>query len=158
MESGFKIPYSILKDRYNGLGCFSNEDIKTDTLVWKFDDANICIWKMDYCKELFKTFDEKTLMDVLTYNFYMNDCMVDIRFDDGKYINHSSDPNILCGYEINKKFGFEKYKKDELFNSYAVKDIPKGTEILDDYNTYGDTPFWIVEIEKRMNINNDYLG
>lgn len=155
--SGLKIKYYISSDRYGGNGVFPDQDIKKGELVWKFDDANICIWKDSYCKQLFKTFDDKTLTDILTYNYFRHDFMIDMRFDNGRYINHSKDPNILSGYEINRQFGFEKYKDDELLNSYAIKDISKDMEILDDYNTYSDSPEWIKDLEKKLNIDNDYL-
>lgn len=157
MNSGLRVSYSILKDNYGGMGLFSKEDIKKGTLVWNFDEANISTWEFDYLKYLLKTFDKKTLKDVFTYNYFTEDSMIDMRFDDGRYINHSPDPNILSGYEINRQLGFKKYKDKQLLNSYAVKDIPKGVEILDDYNTYGTTPDWIQEIVKNLDIDNSYL-
>lgn len=162
MKSGFKISYSILKDKYNGLGCFSNENIKSGTLVWKFNDANVSLWGLEYCKRILKTCDEDTIINILNTNYCItyNDTiyMVDLRLDDGRYVNHSSDPNILSGHEINQRLGIDKYTGNECFNSYAIKDIPIGSEICDDYNTYSETPLFIQCIEKKLNINNSYLN
>lgn len=46
--------------------------------------------------------------------------------DNGKYFNHSKNPNSLSAY----------YDNEEEVVTKAIKDIQKGEEITDDYSTF----------------------
>ena len=57
-------------------------------------------------------------------------------------MNHSEDPNCGSG--------------EEQLSSYAIKDIKKGEELLDDYGTF-EWPAWIRKLLKEYDVPTDYF-
>jgi hypothetical protein len=65
--------------------------------------------------------------------------------DDGQYVNHSDDPN--CKTHLVSG------------NCYAIKDIEKGEQIFEDYNSFSHPPF-LLDLLKKYNAPKiiDYLS
>ena len=71
------------------------------------------------------------------YRGYCNEIL-----DDGKLWNHSSKPNTGDGEDPN--------------SSYAIRNIAKGEELLDDYGTYS-WPQWLMDILAEHEVDTSYF-
>lgn len=103
----------------DGIGLFADEDIQKDTVVW---DYNPIIDKVLTPEEV-RGLPLITQEHLDKYSF----------FDRGHYIlcgdhaiftNHSKNPNLGSTIDV----------------SFALRDIKKGEEITDDYDTYDEEP------------------
>ena len=109
-----------------GLGVFSREDIRAGETVWKFDPRFDQLIPRATLADL----DERTRDFIERYSYDMAgypDCVV-LDADEGRFMNHSSAPNLdfrTPGVGI------------------ALVDIPAGTELTCDYQeiTFGEVSF-----------------
>ena len=76
--------------------------------------------------------EAKTLW--LDYAYHDGECLNAIQ-DEGKYWNHSSNPNSCIGWP----------GASDQDSSYALRDIKKGEELFEDYGSYKH-PSWLVNL------------
>lgn len=103
-----------------GMGCFADEDIPRGKQIWVF---NPLIDRL-YTVENLELFSELERQFVETYA-YKHNGLYFLCVDNGRFFNHSEDPNT---YDPNYEYA-----------TYASKDIKKGEEILSNYSTFGVT-------------------
>lgn len=99
----------------HGIGLFADEDIPKGTVVWEFDPLIDKAISPEDIKSLRPLARE--LID--TYAFYDNGKYV-LCGDHARFTNHSDDPNLGSTPDT----------------SFALRDIKKGEEITDNYNSY----------------------
>ena len=103
-----------------GLGCFAGEDIKEGTLIWEFNPLMDRI----YTKACLSKMSELEIDFINTYAYSHNGLYI-LCIDNGRFFNHSEEPNTL--------------DPADQYCSYAKRDIKKGEEILSNYYTFGLT-------------------
>jgi SET domain-containing protein len=104
-----------------GLGCYAAEFIPKDTLIWVFDgEIDRKYSKAEY--DLF-TSSQKAFIDTYAY---MNDEHYYLCVDNGRFFNHSEQPNT--------------YESKTEQKTYTLVDIQKNDEIVSDYSHFGITP------------------
>lgn len=127
------VKIKLNKSKIHGIGCFANEFIKKDQLVWKFDKNFDLVLKKEYvdslpigAKENFLNYAyiSKTTGDYILCS------------DDSKFMNHSNEPNIKCIIP-------EGCKTDDLI-CFAIKDIEIDEEIISDYKDFDADPYDVV--------------
>jgi SET domain-containing protein len=103
----------------HGIGVFADEDIPKGKLVWSFNpliDRALTREEIEGLPALAQEF-------IKIYGFYRDDKCV-LCGDYGKFVNHSSTPNL-------------EPPEDE---SFALRDIKRGEELTEDYDNYDDEP------------------
>ncbi len=113
----------VLPSKIQGLGLFADEFIKKGTIIWKFTP----IFDLKFTEEQIKKFP-KQVQEYLRVYAWLSKKSGKYCFssDNGKYFNHSKNPNSLSAY----------YDNEEEVITKAIKDIQKGEEITDDYSTF----------------------
>jgi uncharacterized protein len=98
-----------------GVGVFATQPIPKGTIVWALDDLDQVL-EPDYVEAL----DELRREIVLKYAYRDQHGRYVLCWDDGRFVNHSFRANCLgTAWEI----------------EIAVRDIPAGAELTDDYGT-----------------------
>jgi uncharacterized protein len=116
-----------------GRGLFARQHIAAGQTWWEFDS------RIDrtYSLEEFETLSEETKSWLKTYAYLQGSLWV-LCGDDGIYVNHSDNPNsITVGNQ-----------------SIALRDIPVGTEIVENYREFCDDwpqiPFLAESAERQV--------
>lgn len=108
-----------------GLGLFAEEFIPKGTLIWELDiNIDRLISKIEFEKmdEVYKKF-------ITTYGFTTEDYpFIILCADNARFVNHSVPGNMIGG---EKKFS-------SMEQSFAVRDIHPGEEILENYSIFDD--------------------
>ena len=113
----------VLPSEISGLGLFADEFIPKGTLIWKFTPG----FDMRFTKDQINRFPAEVRKYIKTYCWLSKKSdMYCFCSDDGKYFNHSKEPNSLSKY----------HKDEEEVITKAIKDIQKGEEITDDYSSF----------------------
>lgn len=102
-----------------GLGVFSHVEIRKGQLIWLYDPGFDVSYMMSDIERAPKHFRE--FMDRYTYPDPEDPERLVLDCDEGRFMNHSTDPNM------------------DLSNPYrgvATRDIPAGTEITCDYGQF----------------------
>ena len=129
---GFSVPYEKRASQLGGTGLFATEPIKAGTRIWTFSDTNCCTYSTpEEIQQLFARLTPSQIEDFVVHAYSDNDVVISI-LDDGRFWNHSANPN--CG----------SWEGDE-DNTYAIRDIESGEELLDDYGDYQDLQ-WFEEL------------
>ena len=134
------IKYSIEDVGGKGKGIIAQEEITKGTKVWSIHAANYLEFKT---KEELSAYLEKLPLEeqkLVLMHAYGNEDKVHFCRDDSKYMNHSFEPNNGLVPEL--------VDWDSL---YALRDIKKGEELLEDYGTYTVVP-WFEEIAKEKGV------
>ncbi len=142
-----------------GKGVFLKQKVKQYDLIWDFNSANINIYNdkgaIDLIDKLLSDNNIDLFKKIINYAYFLKGgLLIDIINDDGRYFNHSNNPNIALGSVLKDK-GIDG--DFDLNSSYALKDLDIDDELFDDYNTYGIVPEWFYEIYKKIGLNLDYL-
>ena len=122
----FKLPFNVFMTHpdtfvqltHKGVGLFAGRSFKRGEILWLIDDFDVKIPISQYTA-LSGPLREK--LDVYTYMDFNH--RVIVPWDDGKYVNHSCDPNAT---------GLLQF--DNL--TIALCDIEQGEEIVENYNSY----------------------
>jgi len=135
------IKYEIRENNY-GKGIYVLEDIKANTCIWRYKlNNNAFEYSEDetifYLNSLPTLKKQQRFLD-LTFGKGDKLCLIT---DDGKYVNHSDNPN--CKTDLTTG------------NCYAIKDIKKNEEILEDYRSYTHPPF-LFSLLKKYNCEPTY--
>ena len=116
------VPCYLAASDIEGLGVYSRETIKRGQLIWRFDPRIDRMIALDS----FTDADER-LNDFLKRYTYIppydpNVCILD--GDEGRYMNHSEQPNTDFS---------------SIDAGYALHDIPAGVELTCDYREFDTT-------------------
>jgi hypothetical protein len=114
---------------------YDNSHLETDYNVIYYNEANI----NEYISNLSKYESIKHFLD---YSYGISE-EIHYILDDGKYINHSSQPN--CITDISDA------------TTYAKRDIEIGEMLTEDYSTYSH-PNYLKCILKKYNCEPDYYN
>lgn len=153
--AGFHVEYEVcLVNAEIGKGLFTKQDILMGTLIWSFkqvQDEEIqsgdikgnvrCYRNYEETKARLLTLKPDEQKFFMEHVYLFGGCVNEI-LDDGRYWNHSEDPNTGCGPDPN--------------NTYAIRDIKAGEQLLDDYGTY-EYPDWFVDLAKEYNVPQDFI-
>jgi len=107
----------------HGFGLFADEDIPEGTLIWKFTPG----FDRKFTREEILAFPD--LLQIFIYKYCWRSKKSKLycfSADDGKYFNHSDNPNCLSEYSDD----------EEEVVTRALRDISAGEEITDDYNSF----------------------
>ena len=130
-----------------GLGIFVQEDIPKGSILWKYKrDVNVSSYKTE--EEVRAFLDTLPSAEARTqwldYAYHDGTCVNAIQ-DEGKYWNHSSNPNSCIGWP----------GEQDQDSSYALRDIKKGEELFEDYGSYKH-PDWFVRILAEFGSDTSY--
>jgi SET domain-containing protein len=106
----------------SGIGLFADQFIPKDTIIWKFTegvDVKITDERLAELEKEYPTDDLKKYM----YRSKSSHLHI-LCGDDGRFINHASQPNTLDTSEDDEGF------------TIAARDIQPGEEITSDYNGF----------------------
>lgn len=123
----------VLPSKIHGLGLFANENIKKGSVIWKFTPGFDIKFTKGEIKKLPK--QAKDFLEVYGW-LSKKSGKICLSSDNGKYFNHSASPNCLSKY----------YENEEEVITKAIKDIKKGEEITDNYNSFEEDSSWTREI------------
>jgi hypothetical protein len=131
------IQYEIKTDDIYGKGIYVMENIKSGTCIWTYTlNENVFEYNeqqtISHLQNLPNLESQQRFLD-LTFG---KGCMLCLITDDGKYVNHSDDPN--CKTDLVSG------------NCYAIKDIEKGEQIFEDYNSFNH-PSFLLDLLKKYN-------
>jgi hypothetical protein len=111
-------PDTYIKTTHKGLGVFAKRKFLRGEILWIADDFDIRI-SLEQYHELDPVL--KTKFNIYSYLDYNNKVVV--AWDEGKYVNHSCDPNSTGVLQF-----------DNI--SIALRDIEADEEIVEDYYSY----------------------
>jgi SET domain-containing protein len=107
----------------HGLGLFAKEFIPKGALVWKFTPG----FDQKFTREQILSFPDELQIYLYTYCWKSKKShLYCFSSDNGKYFNHSKNPNVLSAYV---------HGEEEVVIT-AIKDINPGQEITDDYSSF----------------------
>ena len=136
-----QIPYEVRESEF-GKGLFAAAFVSEGSLVWEYEKGvNITEYDEQAANAHLAglTFQECQRFLDLTYGQRGLLCEV---LDDGKYMNHSEDPNC---------------KTSTGGNTYAVRDILPGDELFEDYATF-DHPDFLYPLLEKYECAPDYYS
>lgn len=113
----------IKESKIHGIGLFANQFIPKGTEIWKFTSG----FDQKFTREQILSFPD--LLQIYIYKYCWRSkksglyCLAS---DNGRYFNHSNNPNSLSEYRDN----------EEEVVTVAVLDIQIGEEILDNYSSF----------------------
>lgn len=115
----------IKQSPIHGIGIFANEFIQKGTKIWQFTEN----FDLKYTEEEIKTFPQQ-IQDYLKRYAWLSKTSKKYCFssDNGKYFNHSIKNNVQS-YYTNEQL--------EVI-TYALRDIEKDEELLDNYTSFED--------------------
>jgi hypothetical protein len=136
------IHYEIKEDTFYGKGIYVLEDIKVGTCIWTYKlNDNVFEYNetesISYIQNL-PTLELQQRFLELTFG---KGNILSLITDDGRYINHSDEPN--CKTDLVSG------------NCYAIKNIKKGNQILENYNSFTHPPF-LLELLKKYKCEPTY--
>lgn len=125
------VPWETRNSSLHGQGVFAKEKILKDTLIWKFHPL------IDHpiTQAEFETLP-KINQDYVAHYSYKGDGIYVFCGDDGRYFNHSDNPNTR-GEESEDGYG----------ETYAARDIEVGEELTSDYGEFDE------DLDRKMTEN-----
>ena len=113
----------VLPSKIHGLGLFADEFIPKGTIIWKFTPGFDLKFTTEQIQQL-----PKPVKEYLETFCWLSRKSGQYCFssDNGKYVNHSKEPNSLSAY----------YEEEDEVVTKAIQDIQDGEEITDDYSTF----------------------
>ncbi|MDE1874474.1 MAG: SET domain-containing protein [Patescibacteria group bacterium] len=115
----------IKESDIHGIGLFADEFIPRGTEIWRFTPG----FDQRLTREQILSFPD--LLQVYIYKYCWRSKKSKLycfSADNGKYFNHSKNPNVLSEYRDG----------EEEVVMIAMRDIEIGEEILDNYNSFED--------------------
>lgn len=115
----------VKESSVHGLGLFAEEFISKGTEIWRFTPG----FDIKFTREQILAFPESLQIYIYKYSWRSKKSkLYCFSSDDGKFFNHSENPNVLSEYRDN----------EEEVVTVAIKDIQAGEELLDNYNSFED--------------------
>jgi hypothetical protein len=115
----------VKNSQIHGLGLFADEFIPKGTVIWKFTSG----FDLKFTKEQILSFPD--LLQIFIYTYAWKSKKSELychAVDDGRFFNHSENPNSLSEYRDDE---------EESVN-VALRDIQIGEEITDNYSSFED--------------------
>ena len=106
----------LLPSGIHGVGLFADEPIAAGTIVWKFDEG----LDQRFSEEFYATRNAMLKGFLFTYAWLDASGWI-LCGDDARFVNHSALPNLGGGKAL---------------VSVALRDIPVGEELTEDYETF----------------------
>ncbi len=135
----------VKESNIHGLGLFADEFISKGKEIWRFTPG----FDQKFTKKQILTFPELLQIYIYKYSWKSDKSKsYCLSSDNGKYFNHSDDPNVLSEYRDN----------EEEVVTVAIKDIEPGEEILDNYSSFEseqDADNVLVEIARKYKLTNE---
>lgn len=117
------IKTKVLPSKIQGLGLFADQFVPKGTLIWKFTPD----FDQKFTKEQIFSFPESIQIYLAKYAWLSGKSnLYCLSADNGKYFNHSDNPNVRSEY---------KDSEEEVVTT-AIKDIQSGEEITDNYSNF----------------------
>lgn len=135
----------IKDSKIHGLGLFADQFIPKGTVIWKFTPG----FDQKFTKEQILSFPD--LLQVYIYKYSWKGSkskMYCFSSDNGKYFNHSDDPNSLSEY----------IDGEEEVVTTAIKDIQEEEEITDNYSSFEsdfDSDNVLEEIARKFDLKDE---
>jgi SET domain-containing protein len=136
------IKTKIQPSEIHGIGVFADEFIPKGTIIWKFTSG----FDVKFTREQILDFPE--LLQIYIYKYSWKGTKSKLycfSSDNGKYFNHSNNPNTLSKYQDNE---------EEVITT-AVRDIQVDEELTDNYSSFEadeDNDNVLEEIRKKYNL------
>lgn len=118
----------------HGFGLFARVDIPKGTVWWHARREDVLLIAREQYETLARSersgLIEQTLEAILTYSYYAaeTDALI-LGLDNSRYLNHSLEPNSGASLI------------PDPLASVALRDIPAGTEIVENYMDYAQCPW-----------------
>lgn len=120
------IQSKLKQSSIHGLGVFADENIKKGTIIWRFTPG----FDLKFTKEQILSFPDKLQIYLYTYSWLSKkSALYCFASDNGKHFNHSDKPNTRSCYKDDEEEAIV----------IALRDIKKGEELFDDYNSFEDS-------------------
>lgn len=113
-----RVPVKLGPSKIHGLGLHAAEPIRQGAVVWDYDppiDQTIPVSKLPDLPPWVRKY-------IAVYGYREDDQIV-LCGDDARYFNHSKQPNCRSGHGT---------------QTVAIRDIPAGEELTDDYEGFDD--------------------
>ena len=117
------IKTTIKESNIHGIGLFADEFIPKGTKIWEFTPNFDLKYPKEEINQLPKAVQEYMEMYAWLSKKSGKYCFSS---DNGKYFNHSKQNNVQSYY----------FDEHEEVITYALRDIEKGEELLDDYGSF----------------------
>ncbi len=117
---------TIKENPIHGIGLFADQFIAKGTEIWRFTAG----FDQKFTREQILGFPQ--LVQIYLYKYSWRSKKTKLycfSSDNGKYFNHSENPNVLSAY----------LEGEEEVLTKAIKDIQVGEEILDNYSSFENT-------------------
>jgi hypothetical protein len=167
-----EVSYAILPTPEKGgpgsKGLFATAPIAKGTLIWNIHKAKVKLIPLDaaekLCAEIEAAEGFHVGHDIFQYSYFDSQGnMVDITNDDGRYFNHSNEPNTCEGRQFarmqkedctsgtdsemstdrstdgngsSETLDLHQEIKYDIDSSYALRDIAAGEELMSDYGCF----------------------
>lgn len=115
------IPTFLSKSDIQGIGLFADCDIPTGTIIWKYDDATTNIYSKLEWETLRMKLPEIAFENIFRFSYLRHDKWL-LTLDDGRFMNHSGNPNT----------GYDQVAE----TCFALRDIAKGEELTVRYGEF----------------------
>lgn len=113
----------IAPSHIHGIGLFADQFVPKGTLIWKFTPG----FDLTFTREQILNFPVLLQIYISKYSWRSKTSrLYCFSSDNGKYFNHSNNPNCLSEY---------RNSKDEVV-TIAIRDIQKDEEITDNYSSF----------------------
>ena len=139
------VPTYVALSDVEGVGVFTSEPIKKGTLIWRYEPDFDRLVPASWLSE-----QSETMQDFLTkyaYPAHDRPDMLVIEIDNGRFMNHTLEPNT----------DFTK-----VIEGYAVRDIKAGEELLCNYNEFDPEfallPSMVAAFAKEKAMTNGHAG
>lgn len=135
----------IKESQIHGIGLFADQFIPKGTEIWRFTPG----FDLKFTEAQILTFPKPLQIYLCKYAWKSDKTkLYCFSSDDGKYFNHSENPNVLSEYRDN----------EEEVITVAVRDIHIGEELLDNYSSFEleyDHDNVLTKIAQESQLTND---
>lgn len=131
-----QVAYVVAESPGKGLGVFVQEAVAQHRLLWDVRASRAVVLSEAQAQQLAAQLQASGQLKAALQHMYFDraGCLIDVRQDDGRFVNHSSRPNSALGAVLTAQGVPGDFQPN---CSYALRDIQPGEELLEDYNTYG---------------------
>lgn len=117
------IKTKVKESKIQGMGLFADQFIPKGTEIWRFTPG----FDLKFTRDQVEAFPKLLQNFIYKYGWKSKKSKLCIfSADDGRYFNHSNNPNCLSEYRDNK----------EEVVTIAVRDIQIGEEMTDNYDSF----------------------
>lgn len=130
-----------------GMGLFADQDIKKGDIIWKYTPETCNLFSQEQFQVLLNSFhktEKELIRYYLTYSYHQKFLNgVVLCLDNGRFVNHSNEPVLGGPTHLLPNVAWQY--------SVALRDICKGEELTEDYNTY-DASDWLDDLCQQYEV------